>query len=201
MKKFKKIIAMAGAVIMAVSAMSMSVFAENDNIIKIPELNERENITIPIGDAEYIEDVDGNITVISELPQFDTNEEAELFVNNLKNGIKQSYNPVAPLATRGDVQVASYNAGDGYVRLCVRYTTSGNSNTGTITSHEAYSYFDGYTLFMTWNPTICYSEVTQSGKDIYAYVNGNLTYRVQVGGSIEVGNVPVTLSGYAYVIH
>ena len=83
----------------------------------------------------------------------------------------------------------------------MEYTTSGDSSSGHITYHSAYTSFTGFTLGIAWHQVSAHSEVTSSGKDIYATARGELAYYLLVDGLIELGRESVDLSGYCYVIH
>ena len=89
---FKKVMSLICATCMLVS-MSIPAFAQNTktDISSIPEekiLNIPDNAShVEVGDAEYIRTPQGNIFKISELPVFSTREEADAYINNLKESV------------------------------------------------------------------------------------------------------------------
>lgn len=188
----------------AASPESYSISTEN-NILELPYCESGETLRVPVGNAEYIKDYDGNIIKISDLLSFESNEEYESFkeefYDDLSNFIQ--INPVVNLNSRethGDWDVASKNVGYGQITLRVIFTTSGNSNTGTITYHNAYTTFTGFTLGFGWDEAICTSEITSSGKAVYARAAGELTWNLLVDGFIELARTPVELNGYCYCV-
>lgn len=178
----------------------------DDKIIELPYCPVGETIKIPVGDAEYIDDGTGNLVKISDLLDFTNQQEADDYIDNMKAQLLNptQYNPMINFntrATHGDALVASQTiAPAGSIQLRVIYTTSGNSNTGSITQHQAYTTFTGFTLGFGWNEIMCYSQITSSGKDIYAVTAGELTYNLFVDGFIELGRQSIRLDGYCYAV-
>lgn len=86
------------------------------------------------------------------------------------------------------------------VELRVSYTTSGNFNTGTITHNKAYTTFTGLTIGREWEERLCRSEVTSSGKDIYAMATGEVVTCFLVEDFIEISRTAVSLEGYCSAV-
>lgn len=179
----------------------------SDKIIRLTDCPAGQTITIPVGDAEYIDDGNGKLIKISDLPTFSNQQEANSFISGLRNALSNpiQHDPMseyATMSTNGNHKVASitYNYTT-TIALWVEYTTSGNSNTGKVTYHNAYTTLSGYTLGVSWHEITCHSEVTSSGKDIYASATGNLVYYLLIEDLLEVGREVVNLSGYCAVIH
>ena len=178
-----------------------------ENIITLPDCPVGERVRIPVGDAEYIVNGDGQLINISDLMSFVNQEEANSYIEMMKKDllVTTQYKPTINYnarATNGDALVASQGVGlAGSINLRVAYTTSGNSNTGTITYHEAYTTFTGFTYGFEWEEKLCTSQVTSSGKDIYVRAVGELVYYFLVDGFIELGREAIDLDGYCFVIH
>lgn len=211
----KKIISLFLALI-TYASFSLSVFAEEsvsyiseDSVLVLPPCKTGSTLKVPVGNATYIDDGSGNLIKISDLLSFDSQEAANQYIEQMRTSLKSTiqlnpsieFNPLAR-ATQGSAIVAVKEViFNGKINLCVAYTTSGNSNTGTIIHHNAYTTFTGFSLGFGWDESTCVSQVTASGKDIYAYTAGVLTYNLLVDGFIEVGREPVNLAGYCYAIH
>lgn len=129
-------------------SISMSVFAEgkatvtSGKILRLPEITSNAPINIPVGDAEYIEDSNGKLIKISDLMHFSNQQEADNYLAQLSKQLSKTvqYNPQISTATRsthGDALVASKGVSTGTIELRVAYSTSGDSNTGTITQANA----------------------------------------------------------------
>ena len=178
----------------------------SDKIIELPYCPVGETIRIPVGDAEYIDDGTGNLIKISDLMSFSSQRNAANYIDIMSELLQPpvQYKPdinYATKATHGDALVASQSIGGlSTVSLRVAYTTSGNSNTGTITYHAAYTTFTGFTLGFGWDEKNCYSQVTSSGKAIYAKVTGELVYNLLVDGFIEIGRRSITLDGTCFAV-
>lgn len=193
-------------------SISMSVFAEgkatvtSGKILRLPEITSNAPINIPVGDAEYIEDSNGKLIKISDLMHFSNQQEADNYLAQLSKQLSKTvqYNPQISTATRsthGDALVASKGVSTGTIELRVAYSTSGDSNTGTITQANAYTTFTGFTLGFDWKEEVCYADSTSSGKDIYAMASGELEYYFLIDGLIQLGRKAVSLDGYCFVIH
>ncbi len=177
-------------------------------VLELPYCQPGDTIKIPVGDAEYIDDGSGNLIKISDLLSFETQEDANTYMNSVLSELEQTtqYNPsidfnLKTRATHGDAIVASKKISfAGHINLGVIFTTSGDHNTGTITHHKAYTTFTGFTLGFGWDESVCSSQITSSGKDIYAVANGTLTYNLLVDGFIELGREPVHLEGYCWTV-
>ena len=173
---------------------------------RLPEITSNAPINIPVGDAEYIEDSNGKLIKISDLMHFSNQQEADNYLAQLSKQLSKTvqYNPQISTATRsthGDALVASKGVSTGTIELRVAYSTSGDSNTGTITQANAYTTFTGFTLGFDWKEEVCYADITSSGKDIYAMASGELEYYFLIDGLIQLGRKAVSLDGYCFVIH
>lgn len=206
----KKILSLIMASIMLLSLSVFSAAEEyipEEKILELPYCPVGETRKIPVGSAEYIKDSSGNLIKISDLMFFATQDDADNYISELRQQLSTptQYNPSINFnsrATHGDALVASQGINFvSSVNLRVAYTTSGNSNTGTITSHEAYTTFTGFTLGFDWEEEMCYSEITSSGKDIYAAAAGELTWYILVEGLIEFAREEIHLEGYCAAVH
>ena len=208
----KKLLALVLSVVMIfalavpASAYELST-GSTENIITLPDCPVGERVRIPVGDAEYIVNGVGQLIKISDLVSFANQEEADSYIEMMKEqlAVTTQYNPTINYnarATYGDALVASQGVGlAGTIELRVAYTTSGNSNTGTITYHEAYTTFAGFTYGFEWEEKLCTSQVTSAGKDIYARAVGELVYYFLIDGFIELGREAIDLDGYCFAIH
>lgn len=213
----KKVFSVLLSFVISLSISSTS-FAQNllspveSEILTLSYFPNKKVICIPVGEAKYIETHNGELIEISDLLSFETNEEANQFSENIElelsrpiklnpSNLGSVINQITPMSTNYDVIVASRNVAIfGKINLRVAYATSGSSHTGIITYQKAYTTFTGFTFGFGWDERICYSYVTASGKDIYAYTSGTLDYYILVEGFIKYYSVPVTLSGYAYAV-
>ena len=216
----KKTICFVLVMVLAIMCFSLPVYAEDNpskstsKVFKVPKCPSNSSIRIDIGDAEYIDLGDGNLIAVSSLP---TGNQAKKIKNMIKNPVVQmKAEPVqvatpmlaravaakAGSSTHGKQKVASMGVAAGSINLYVEYTTSGPHNTGKITYHNAYSTLSGFTLGFSWKNVTTHSEVTKSGKDIYASCSGQITYYLLVDiGILELGSSDVSLSGYCYAVH
>lgn len=191
------------------SAEETSQTASENSVLILPDCELGETLKVPVGNAEYIDDGSGNLLKISDLLSFDSQEAADDYIEQMRTSLESTiqlnpsieYNPLAR-STQGSAVVAVKEViFNGKINLCVVYTTSGDSNTGTITHHNAYTTFTGFSYGFGWDESICSSQITSSGKDIYAYTAGVLTYNFLVDGFVELGREPVNLAGYCFAIH
>ncbi len=216
MKKTHKFLCLLLSVVLSIGYSSIIFAADNftyeiidyantdldSKIIETPSFNTNEIVRIPVGNAEYIKTKLGELIPITELEVFDSQTEINLYMNSLQVSMNSiSNNSIVPYATYGNAKVASQKFGiNAYVNLYVDYSTSGNNNTGTITSHSPYTTFTGFTNGMSWEERHKSSRITSSGKDIYATASGEVVSYLLIDGLIEMGRTPANLSGYAYVI-
>lgn len=180
---------------------------DKGTILMVPQCPIGTSVKVPVGDAEYLDIGNGKLIKIANLPRFSSQKDADAFILGLRHAIS---NPTyffptidfSSKSTHGNVRVASitYN-GVRTITLWVEYSTSGDSNTGTITYHNAYTTYTGFSLGIAWNQISSHSEVTSSGKDIYATATGELSYYLLIDGLIELGRESVRLSGYCYAVH
>lgn len=204
----KKIISLilAPILVFAVGITALAEGVTEDRVLELPYCPVGEVILVPVDDAEYIDDGAGNIIKISDLMSFASKEDADRYIVQLEEELSSvtRYNPSiqwGARSTHGDAIVASQQIGiAGTIKLGVVYTTSGDASTGDITYHEAYTTFSGFTLGYGWDETLCSSQVTSSGKDIYAIAKGELTFNLLVDGFIEFGRKSLTLDGYCYAV-
>jgi hypothetical protein len=211
----KKLSAIFIAIIMCVCLIpNISVHAEEEEkILDLSTYKNDDSITqVVVGNEKYVKLRDGKIISIDSLPSFDSYEEANNYRNSLVTSIMDSEsldsqkilindNHSQLLSTHSTVTVASANFSfNCWVSLKVSYTTSGDHNTGVITHHNAYTTLSGYTLAVGWEQTSAHSEITSSGKDIYAEGSGELITYILIKGLIEIGRQTVNLHGYCYPI-
>jgi len=176
-------------------------------ILQLPDCPEGEMVSIPIGEAKYIDNGSGELIKIADLLTFETQEEADEYAKSIKSELNKSTqfdseNIISTMSTNGDVLVDSkYLIFGGEINLRVAYNTSGDNNTGYITYHNAYTNLTGFSFGFDWDESTCYSQVSSSGKDVYAYSSGVLKYYLVIDGLINYYNDPIQLSGYASVVH
>ena len=150
-----------------------------NEILRLPYCPEGEILSVSVGEAKYIDDGIGNLLKISDLLRFETEEDADEFSETIKLELSRPIqsnlaDQIAPMATHEDVIVDQRKVSfAGSINLGVAYSTSGDSNTGYITYHNAYTTFTGFTLGFDWVEQYCNSQVTSSGKDIYAHAFRN----------------------------
>lgn len=204
MKKiYKRIFVLCLTLVMAFTA-SGAAFALDNAVLDLPQCGVGEKILVPVGDAEYILDSHGNQIPISVLPSFETREEADAYMEEVLaqlNAPRPALPAVIDFRSRmshGDSVVDQENAGFGTIALHITYTTSGDNYTGKVTSCGAYTGFSGFTLGFGWDERTCYAQILSSGKDVYGYAAGELTYNLLIDGFIELGREAITLSGTAY---
>lgn len=169
----------------------------------LPNVEVGETVRVPVNGETYIKTYDGRIIPISSLLEFHSSEEASQFRNNLTystNIFKRDFAEILPLETSGDVTVYTLIVGGGTIKLRVAYRTSGNANTGTIIYHNAYTTHTGITHSIAWEEKECYSQITSSGKDIYAYAAGEIVGYLLVDGFIEINRDRAVLEGTAFVV-
>lgn len=179
--------------------------AEDNAVLNLPYCATGDRIQVDLDGAEYVKTSNGTVFHVDELPKFDSREAANAYLNGMMSGIANPIDHHATInfssrATNGHALVKSINFGTNSLHLFVDYTTSGDGNTGRITYHNAYTSFVGFTLGTTWHELTCYSQVTSSGKDIYASASGELEYYLIVEGFIELGREFVGLDGYCYAV-
>ena len=144
--------------------------------------------------------------------EFDSEEEAKLFILKIKNELDKSerhssveiplINPLLRI-TQGTATVAQQfiSAGLAVISLKINYTTSGNNNTGRITSVSPYTDFTGFTLGFGWTQSDVGYQITPSEKDVYVWGNGVLDYYILIEGGIRIYSENRSLSGMAYLVH
>ncbi len=104
-------------------------------------------------------------------------------------------NEIMPYSTSRDVLVKSYSNGVAKVNLRCAYTTTGNANTGKVSSKKAYTTYTGLTISTSWKQSYASATLASSGKDILCKAGGVLNYNVIVEGIGTVISDSVTLSG------
>lgn len=178
-------------------------------IIKAPYCPTGTTIRIPIKDAEYLDIGNGQIVKIADLPSFSSKTAANAFMHKTSrlaaqpsqiNKVKPSNHddkddkPNGKVGTNGVQCVASSGTIPCWVSLYISYSTSGPDNTGTITSHSAYTTFAGWTLGISWNQTHITSRISGT-KNIYAECAGELVYYLLIEGFIEINRIEINLTG------
>ena len=206
----RKILSFGLAMVITCSTAVVALADSSDNsgsVIQIPDGVAGEIVRIPAGNAEYIKYNDGTLIKISDLPSFDTQEEADRYMENFINALEcaESENingSVEICSSHGDSIVDSRQISGATLRLRVSYTTYGDNFTGSVTSCQAYTTFSGVTVGLSWNEKTCYANIVGSRKkDIYAYAAGEVVQSLLVNGIIETGRRSVTLSGTIAASH
>lgn len=170
------------------------------SIIAVPDSEPGEVVQIPVNDAEYIRGVNGDLIKITDIQSFSTHEEAEEFRANIKKSVKDIKDVPSILSTDGDVLVSRHTFWTATLDLRLSYTTSGNSNTGKIQHHRAYTSLTGITTPIEYENIRTYSEIRSSGKDVWCQTTGNLILYTFVSGTIEVLREPVNMGDIVYVV-
>lgn len=172
--------------------------ADTDSIIYISEDARNEDISIPVGNAQYIDDGSGTLIPIAELPSFDTQEEADKYIDSLvssvtieSENIDKSHNVMAA-STSADKIVASKNISAAILRLRVQYT---KNSKGQVTSRKPYTTFTGVTLGLSWHQKSCTSQLSGDKKKISASATGEVAMYLIVDGVLEFARRTHHISG------
>ena len=136
--------------------------------------------------------------------EFDSEESAVAYLNHIYSNMTLITGEDIPAtyATNGNATVAEQRLGvlGGKVILKLRYTTSGNGNTGTITMLDPYTTTSGITYSFDWREDSIGAEIASSGKDVYAYSDGVIIAYLLVDGLIKLDETPVSLNGFVALI-
>jgi len=144
---------------------------------------------------EYIANINSSILANNELQKLQKNE--------LQNIDNETFDPLSAASMQtysvlvsqyGDFPISPYE-----VKLNCNYTTSGD-HSGYIMNVDPYTSYEYITLFHTWTENACDYVISTSGKDIYVYAEGTLTYYFVIQGIGDVHSWPVSLSGWVYAI-
>jgi len=142
-------------------------------------------------------EIPSNVTPVS----FKSDEEAVAYLNQVFNNINVQTNfDILTRATNGNTTVATTKVSTGTISLKLRYTTSGNGNTGTITSLDPYTTFTGFTLGFGWTENSIGATITSSRKDVYVYTDGTIDYYLLIDGLLKLYSRPISMSGTVSVI-
>ena len=81
-------------------------------ILQLPDCPEGEMVSIPIGEAKYIDNGSGELIKIADLLTFETQEEADEYAKSIKSELNKSTqfdseNIISTMSTNGDVLVDS----------------------------------------------------------------------------------------------
>lgn len=187
MKKNKRkfVMSIVFAIAMSMSMLTPISAKENDDIIEFPEVNLGETIRIPIGDAEYFKDFDGQIRRISELRTPDD------IIGNIENDYQL-------FSTKSDRLIDSTTILTAKIELRLFYITSEDNNRGYIMEANGYTTLTGITVGQAYRENFCNTEIR--GKDVYVESVGEAVISLLIDGFIEVSRSPVKLSGTAWVI-
>lgn len=136
--------------------------------------------------------------------QFDNDEDAVNYLNKVFASftiINESKENLTR-ATDGNATVATQRLGvlGGSISLKLRYGTSGNGNTGTITYVDPYTTTSGITYSFVWREDNIGANIRSNGKDVYAYADGVIEAYLLVDGFLKLTETPVNLSGTVAVI-
>lgn len=182
----------------------------NEKTIKQPYVALNDNEKVQIGNAEYLQDLDGNLIKISDLLTFDSQEEADIFIDELKSKLNNNfeYNALRPINNRlarsyhytSTAAKTNVAAGLASVNLKVDYATSWPGNRGKIIYQKAYTQLTGLTVGLSWKESYCDSYIISNGKDIYARTAGTVAVSLVIQGFVEFIHLPVNMSGYVYAI-
>jgi hypothetical protein len=132
---------------------------------------------------------------------FKSDEEAVAYLNQVFSNINTRTNfDMIARATNGNTTVASTKVSTGTITLKLRYSTSGNGNTGKITSLDPYTTFTGFTLGFDWTENSIGATISSSGKDAHVYTDGTIDYYLLVDGLIKLYSRPIRMSGDVAII-
>ena len=118
------------------------------------------------------------------------------------NTVKEPANALAR-STNGNATVDSERIGvlGGTVTLKLRYGTSGNGNTGTITYTDPYTVTSGFNMGFTWTENSLGAEIMRDGKDVFCYADGVISAYINLeSGATELYEREVNLEGTVAVI-
>ena len=157
-----------------------------------------EDYNVSVDDNGYFYSKNGTLMNVDDLLKFDSVEDAEI---SLFKNVESNNATIEPFETRSKqcVDTADYIAGN--IKLWVSYTTSGDNHTGKITRHNAYTQLTGFSMGIDWKEDLVISEITSSGKDVYAECQGTADIYLLVNNQIKLVSDNIELSGYAFVIH
>lgn len=148
------------------------------------------------------EDYDGDV---SALLSFETEEEALAYVREMKKEMAEPSSLLElPLVSAyyGNWKVDESEAMIGsQVQLWLAYGTSGSfPHTGKILFAEPYISCVSGPSFMTWTEGNKGTHISSTGKDVYVYANGTVSFTVNTGDNVQFISRNVQLSGNAYLI-
>ena len=147
----------------------------------------------------------------SEIPdgvipmEFKTESDALAYLNevfSISNTVKEPANALLR-STNGNATVDSERIGvlGGTVTLKLRYGTSGNGNTGTITYTDPYTVTSGFNMGFTWTENSLGAEIMRDGKDVFCYADGVISAYINLeSGATELYEREVNLEGTVAVI-
>jgi hypothetical protein len=160
--------------------------------------------------SEQTSIIKNDLKIISknELPsnvipmKFNSDEEALAYLNKTFSNIDTQLNPIVcgSGGTKGNATVATKRISTNKIYLKLRYSTSGNANTGRITSLDPYTQFTGFTLGFDWHQNSIGADIDSNGKDVYVYTEGSLEYYILVNSLLKFYSRPISLSGDVAVI-
>lgn len=172
---------------------------ENINMASVIYVSEQtwdQSDKIAVGNAEYIDDGSGILIPISQLPSFDTQEEADKYMDSLVSSVvvEEEYidNTVSVAATSLDKTVAQKGISGATLRLKVSYS---KNSQGQVTSRKPYTTFTGFTLGLSWHQKRISSSLSSNKKKISASTSGEIAMYILIDGMLEVGRRTHSLSG------
>lgn len=192
----KMIITLMAMMVFSFSIANSAVAAEKDEYPLLADLKTISSEDLP----------DGIIPI-----SFESQEEAEIFLSDLKNQISiiesqryltadsNSNLDIGILATNSNLLVQELNLYTCKISLYANYGTSGNSNTGTITYISPYTTMTGLTVGLDWTESNADYNISSNQKDAYIFANGTLNYYLLIEGLIKIGSDRVSLGRTCYL--
>lgn len=201
MRKVSKILIMS-IVFSQAFLLPISANEKDKKVIEIPEVEVGEVVTVEVGDAEYIESINGNLIRIDDLKSFDNQEDADKFINEMNSevNVETTITNDKARSTSRDILIGRHTFWSSTVDLRLKYVTSGNSNTGYIVSMDPYTSHYGVTLGQEWNQKTISATKLNGGKDISVVATGECILYLFVNGLVEVTRERVTLGGVVTAI-
>lgn len=169
-----------------------------DNILYISDSVLENDKSVSVGNAEYICDNTGTLIPINAIPSFETQEDADKYLDSLVADISiqpkaEFEDSISTLARSSqDKVVASKKISGATLRLRTSYTKNSN---GTASKAKAYTTFTGVTLGLSWHQKNITCSLSKNKKTISASVTGEVAMYLLVDGMVELGRRTHSISG------
>ena len=169
-----------------------------DNLLYISDSVLENDKSVSVGNAEYICDNTGTLIPINAIPSFETQEDADKYLDSLVADISiqpkaEFEDSISTLARSSqDKVVASKKISGATLRLRTSYTKNSN---GTASKAKAYTTFTGVTLGLSCHQKNITCSLSKNKKTISASVTGEVAMYLLVDGMVELGRRTHSISG------